>query len=110
LPSGEALTFYFYFEIARKAAMSGGIEMADYSAALCECGRCEERLTEIETALSFWQQRLYKATSDMLIVVYADLEAGDVDAAQDDVRTFLEFLGERFETGESLDFETEGHA
>jgi hypothetical protein len=33
-----------------------------------------------------------------------------VDAAQDDVRTFLEFLGERFETGESLDFETEGHA
>jgi hypothetical protein len=46
----------------------------------------------------------------MLIVVYADLEAGDVDAAQDDVRTFLEFLGERFETGESLDFETEGHA
>ncbi len=90
--------------------MSGGIEMRDYSAALCECGRCEERLTDIEMALSFWQQRLYKATSDMLLVVYADLESGDVDAAQDDVRTFLEFLGERFETGESLDFETEGHA
>lgn len=90
--------------------MFGGIDMREHSAAACECGRCEERLSEIETALSFWQQRLYKATTDMLLVVYADLEAGDVDAAQDDVRTFLEFLGERFETGESLDFETEGHA
>jgi hypothetical protein len=90
--------------------MSGGIEMGDYSAAPCSCGRCEAKLSEIETALSFWQQRLYKATSDRLLVVYADLESGDVDAAQDDVRTFLEFLGERFETGESLDFETEGHA
>jgi hypothetical protein len=90
--------------------MSGGIEMREYSAALCECGGCEERLTEIQTALSFWQQRLYRATTDMLMVVYADLESGDVDAAQDDVRIFLEFLGERFETGESLDFETEGHA
>ena len=84
--------------------------MRDTSAAACQCGRCDEKLVEIETALSFWQQRLYKATTDMLLVVYADLEAGDVDAAQDDVRTFLEFLGERFETGESLDFETEGHA
>ena len=72
------------------------------AAAACECGRCEERLTEIETALSFWQQRLYKATTDMLLVVYADLEAGDLDAAQDDVRSFLEFLGERVESGESL--------
>ena len=84
--------------------------MRDTSAAACQCGRCDAELVEIETALSFWQQRLYKATTDMLLVVYADLEAGDVDAAQDDVRTFLEFLGERFETGESLDFETEGHA
>ena len=84
--------------------------MRETSAARCKCGECEERLSEIEMALSFWQQRLYKATSDMLMVVYADLESGDVDAAQDDVRTFLEFLGERFETGESLDFETEGHA
>ena len=84
--------------------------MRDTSAAACQCGRCDEKLVEIEMALSFWQQRLYKATTDMLLVVYADLEAGDVDAAQDDVRTFLEFLGERFETGESLDFETEGHA
>ena len=80
------------------------------TSAACQCGRCDEKLVEIEAALSFWQQRLYKATTDMLLVVYADLEAGDVDAAQDDVRTFLEFLGERFETGESLDFETEGHA
>ena len=84
--------------------------MGDYSAAPCRCGKCDQRLSEIETALSFWQQRLYRATTDMLLVVYANLEAGDVDAAQDDVRTFLEFLGERFETGESLDFETEGHA
>jgi len=84
--------------------------MREYSAAACECGRCEQRVHEIEAALSFWQQRLYRATTDMLLVVYAELEAGDVDAAQDDVRTFLEFLGERSETGESLDFETEGHA
>ena len=43
--------------------------MRDTSAAACQCGRCDEKLVEIETALSFWQQRLYKATTDMLLVV-----------------------------------------
>lgn len=61
-------------------------------------------------SLSFWQQRLYKATSDMLLVVYRDLENGDVEAAQEDVRSFLEFMSCRLSADYPMDFEVEGSA
>ncbi len=61
-------------------------------------------------SLAFWQQRLYKATTDMLLVVYRDLESGDIEAAQEDVRAFLEFMSCRMSADEPMDFETEGNA
>ena len=84
--------------------------MRDDSFCSCECGECQRRLEDIETSLSFWQQRLYKATSDMLLVVYQDLECGDVEAAQEDVRTFLELLAGRTNIDDPVDFEVQGNA
>ena len=84
--------------------------MGDYSPSPCECGECRRRLGDIEKALTFWQQRLYKAMTEMLLVVHQDLECGDIDAAQEDIRTFLELFAERSTLGYPVDFGVGGHA
>ncbi len=84
--------------------------MGDYSLSPCECGECQRKLAEIADGLTFWQQRLYKATTEMLLVVYQDLECGDVDAAREDIRTFLELYAERSTLGEPADFGVGGNA
>ena len=84
--------------------------MGDYSSSPCECGECQRRLEDIEEALTFWQRRLYKTTTEMLLVVYQDLECGDVDAAQEDIRMFLELFPERSTLGDSVDFGVGGNA
>ncbi len=84
--------------------------MGDYSPSPCECGECQRRLGDIEDALTFWQQRLYKATTEMLLVVYQDLECGDVDAAQEDIRAFLELFAERSTLGNPVYFGDRGNA